>query len=120
MEMKEDCVNFYTNRSLQEIALMLQDAFAQIKVRSIEEISSGTGPLEIFDNRCDIQVVAQGVDFTAHWAIQVYVQDEGSQRNILLIALGDSGFTRAMGSLKNTISLTKSIKKRDYIASLLN
>lgn len=130
MELKSDSVNFETHRTVNEIAKILQDILNRLKVSSVEEISSGTGALEMFDDRADIQVVAQGADFTSLWAVQVYVLDEGHSRNITLVALGESAFSRAMGGflsghtigggLKNNFSLKKSITKRDYIATALN
>lgn len=120
MGLKENSITFYSHRTVDEIARILQDVLTHLKASSIQKISSGTGALEMFDDRADIQVVAQGVDFTAFWAVQVYVLDEGNSRNIMLVALGDSGFSRAMGGLRNTVSLTKSIKKRDSIATALN
>ncbi|GAB2559475.1 hypothetical protein [Leucobacter ruminantium] len=43
-------------------------------------------------------------------AIQVHVNDEGDHRLLAIIALGDSGFARAWGGARNTVSFGGSKK----------
>jgi len=119
MGMKEDAINFNTKRTVKEIGQILQNVFGQLKASSIDQISSGSGALEQFDDHADIQVVAQGVDFMNCWAVQVYVVDGGETREVELVALGDGGFTRVMAGSRNTMSISKSIKKRDAVADAL-
>ena len=119
MGMKEDAISFNSKRTVKEIGQILQNVFGQLKASSIEQIDSGSGALDQFSDRADIQVVAQGVDFMNMWAVQVYVVDDGDTRLVELVALGDGGFTRVMAGSRNTTSISKSIKKRDAVAEAL-
>jgi hypothetical protein len=120
MGIKQDEVTFHTERTVKEIGKILQGTLARLKASSIEQVSSGTGALEVFDDHADIEIVARGVDFTAMWAVQIYVVDEGETREVTLVALGDGTFSRAMAGARNSTSLSKGIRKRDAIADDLS
>lgn len=124
MNLREDTITFSTQRSVKEIGQTLQVVLARLKSTSIEQISSGSGALEVFDDHADIEIVAQGGEpimglSTGSWAVQIYVVDRGMEREIALVALGDNLLTRAWNSIRNSMSLSKSIKKRDEIADAL-
>lgn len=110
-----------SSRETGEIGRALQGALARVKAQSIEEIQVEGGALAGYADRSDIQIIAQGQTMlTGQWAVQVYVDDQGLQREITLIALGDSGFSKAMNGARNSAWLSTSIKKRDEIAALLS
>jgi hypothetical protein len=113
MGVRDNAVTFETKLTVKEIGRTLQDVLARLKASSIKQISSGSGALEAFDDRADIQVVASGADFTALWAVQIYVVDRNNVREVMLVALGDSILSRAMGGARNTTSPSKSISKRE-------
>ncbi|MDT0158205.1 hypothetical protein Q9R19_11265 [Microbacterium sp. ARD32] len=105
---------------MADIGRALQEVLPRVKAQSVEEITGGIGALAAYEERADIQIVAEGQTFmTGQWAVQIYVSDEGAQRAITLIALGDSGFSKAMNGAKNSAWLSTSIKKRDEIAAYL-
>jgi hypothetical protein len=117
MAINADEITFSTPRSVQELGRALQQVLAQAKAGSVEEISSGSGALSQFDDKADIQVVAEGAVLTGMWAVQIYVVDEGATREVTVIALGEGGFARAWGGARNTLSMATSVKKRDQIAA---
>ena len=115
---EEDTVTLCTQRTVKEIGKILQDTFRSIKAHSVEKISSDSGALAEFDDRADIEIVARGSDFWGGWVVQVYVIDENNTRELTLVALGDSTLTRLnMG--RKSVSISKSIEKRDFIANTL-
>lgn len=112
--------SFTTTKSVPEIGRALQAAFAAAKVDSIDDIVSGSGALSGFDDRASIEVVGSGGSLLGgQWAVQVYVHDRGDAREVVLVALGDGGFTRAWNGARNTASLSLSTKKRDVIRGFL-
>lgn len=117
---KHDEVTFHTRHSVKKIGRILQEVLVdRLKASSIDPISSGTGALEVFDDHADIEIVAQGVDLGTLWSVQIYVVDEGETREVTLVALGDGALTRITASAHNSMSLTKSIRKRNVIANAL-
>jgi hypothetical protein len=120
MGIRSDELEFVSHRSVADIGRTMQAALAAAKARSIDQIQSSSGALAAFDDRADIEVVAQGQGFmSGGWAVQIYVFDEGERRRVSLIALGDGGFTRAMAGATNSVSLSASKKKRDQLANAL-
>lgn len=119
MGVKTDEMSFKTTRSVSDIGRTLQRVAADIKAE-VDSIQSSSGALASFDDRVDIEVAMSGQSLIGPpWAVQVYVADEGESRAVLLVAVGDGGFTRAMGGARNTLSLSGSIKRRDTIAAAL-
>lgn len=49
-------------------------------------------------------------------AIQIHVNDEGDHRLVAIVALGNSGFERAWGGARNTVSLGGSKKLAAAVA----
>ncbi|SMH50551.1 hypothetical protein SAMN06295885_3575 [Rathayibacter oskolensis] len=118
--MKSESSSFDTEKSVQTLGRTLQDALARARAASIGPIQSGSGALSQFDDKADIEVVAQGRGLVGgSWAVQVFVRDTGQKRNVELVALGDSGMARVMDGYRNSISLQASVKKRDEIAAAL-
>ena len=120
MGLKTSETSFTTTMSVPEIGRALQTAFAAAKAESIDAIDSGSGALSGFDDRASIEVVGHGGSLLGgQWAVQVYVYDHGDARKVLLVALGDGGFTRAWHGARNTASLALSTRKRDLVCGLL-
>ncbi len=121
MALKTDESSFNTHRSVTELGRALQGVLSHVKAQSISEVESTSGALAAFDDRAEIQILAQGQSLLGgQWAVQVYVFDRGEHREVILVALGDGGFARAFNGARNTLSLGGSVKKRDEIGSLLN
>lgn len=120
MGMKSSEISFTTRKSLADVGGSLQAAMARVKAQEIAQIESSSGALAAFDQRADIEIVGSGKTLlTGYWAVQVYVADEGEHRAVTLIALGDSGLSKAMHGAANSTWLSTSTKKRDEIASFL-
>jgi hypothetical protein len=119
MGIKSDEVTFSSGRSVQDLGRALQGVLARCKAASIEQIESGSAALSAFDDRADIQVIAEGASMAGLWAVQIYVLDAGTAREVSAVALGQGGFARAWGGVRNTASLGISIKKRDQIIEAL-
>ena len=120
MGFKTDEVEFATAKSVPEIGRALQDVLRAANAQSIDPVQSGSGALSEFDDRADIEIVAEGQSLLGgRWVVQAYVFDQGHQRVVKLIALGDGGFSRAMNGARNTVALGGSIKKRNDVADAL-
>lgn len=118
--MKTDTMEFSTQRTVGELGRLLQQAMQETKAHSVEPVQSSSGALSAFDDRADIEIVAQGNSMlSGDWCVQVYVVDKGDERRVAVVALGDGGFTRAFHGARNTVSLSKSIRKRDIIAAAI-
>lgn len=120
MVMKTESISLIMNDDVQTVGRKLQGALSLAKAQSIGEMESSSGALSKFDDRAAIEVVASGQGMVGGgWTVQVYVQDQQEQCEVVLVALGDGSFARAMGGARNTTSLSASIKKRDQIAASL-
>lgn len=120
MAMKSSETTFTSDQPVAHIGRRLQGVLATVKAQVIDEITNDSGALSAFDDRADIQVVAQGQTMlTGQWAVQIFVVDQGLKREITLVALGDSGFTKVMYGGKSSAWLSTSTKKRDEIKALL-
>lgn len=121
MASKSETVEFTTSRSVAELGRLLQDAMRNVKAQSVEPVQSDSGALAAFDDHADIEVVAHGRSslLGGWWVVQVFVLDDGSERIVNVIALGDGGFARAMGGARSTVSIAASVKTANQIASHL-
>lgn len=120
MGLNTDQIDFTSQLSVQELGQLLQHALSSVRAQQVEDIESTSGALARFDETADIEIAASGQSLVGGaWTVQIYVRDGGSARNVSLLALGHSGFTRVMAGAKNTISMTKSIAKRDEIAAAI-
>ena len=105
MAMKTDDVTFRTPRSVEDLGRALSRSLSSLKSEA-QPIISDSGALSGFDDRAEIEVVADGQTLLGGmWAVQM--------------ALGDGGFARAWAGARNSVSLAASVKKRDVIASSL-
>lgn len=119
MAMKTDDVTFRTPRSVEDLGRALSRSLSSLKSEA-QPIISDSGALSGFDDRAEIEVVADGQTLLGGmWAVQIYVFDHGLEREVALVALGDGGFARAWAGARNSVSLAASVKKRDVIASSL-
>lgn len=104
---------------LQQIGRILNQAFAQIKA-DVQQISPSSNPLDSFDGAADIAVAGGGQSLLGGgWVVQAFVFDGGDSRHIELVALGDSGFGRAMQGIRNSLSLSKSSEQMAFLADQL-
>lgn len=112
MAMKNHEISISTALSVDQIKVALQGPLARAEMKPLSSATGGfldTGPTAA------VEFLAQKKALNGFAAVQVYIFD-GVQRKVVLVALGDSGFSRAMGGTKNTTSLGKSIKLAEQLA----
>lgn len=119
MGQKQSAITVNTDKSLQDIGNVLRAKFASLKAKQIKPLSEVKGALNAFDTHADVEIYAQGGDFVSQWAVEVYVNDVGSHREVTLVALGNDGFERVKVGLTNSLSLSASESKRDAVAQSL-
>ncbi len=107
-------------KSLNELKSALQRVLAEARAKSIQEIEVPYDPLAVPTESVDLKIVAEGQGLIGgSWAVQIFADEHDEGCDVMLIALGDSGFARAMGGVRNTVSLSKSVQVRDAIAARL-
>ena len=119
VELKEETATLATKLSVEAIGATLYEICNEWKTAP-ESIVSNSGALSQFDNRAEIEILISnkaGMFSSRVYAVQVYVSDLGSKREILLVALGNSGFSRILyGPNVEMVKMSESIKRRDMIA----
>jgi hypothetical protein len=125
--MTSDAVEFTTSDSLAVLGRKLQRIASNLKAK-VESLESTSGALASFDDHADIEVVLSGrlPLNTNFWAVQVYVVDQGKQREVQLVAMGQGAFGKlaanygaAHRGFEGGFSLSGSQKRRDQIAAEL-
>jgi hypothetical protein len=115
---KTQSVALETQLSLREVASLVNTAFASMKAR-VEAIEPSSNPLDNLDGVADVAVVGQRAAFMNVWAVQVYVYDLGGRTGVELVALGEGAFSRAWHGLRNSTSLSASVKRMDVLVQKL-
>ncbi|WP_216842264.1 hypothetical protein [Streptococcus suis] len=117
--LKEEPTSLSTNLSVEAIGATLHEICSEWKTTP-EHLTSNSGALAQFDDLADIQIVISnkaGMFTSRVYAVQVYVDDLGDKRQVLLVALGNSGFSKFLyGSNVEMVKMSESIKRRDMIA----
>jgi inosine/xanthosine triphosphate pyrophosphatase family protein len=75
-------------------------------LKKVSEITSGTGALEAFDDKSDIQVQAEGTTpglFGKDWFVAVYVDDTGNARHVE--AISHDGFNILAKAVVGVLSM---------------
>lgn len=111
-----------TSLSTRELGQLLQMICADWKT-SPEQLQSTSGALAAFDDRADIEIVISGkAGFLSPqvYVVQVYVYDLGEVRQVEVIAIGDSGFTKFVGGSAGAAKLSESVKRKDEIISRIS
>jgi tetratricopeptide (TPR) repeat protein len=100
-----------------------------VKAKSINNIDSGMGALDVFTDRADLEIVVEGTSLSSFWAVQIYVTDLNDGRSVVeLVALGHGAArqmligTFAVASNMGTVrsySFSNSKKKRTKIIEML-
>jgi hypothetical protein len=114
--MKEHEISFNTSTPVTQIKRVLADVF---KGANLGPIESSTNGLLDSEPPADIELVADKQTITGAWAVQVFVTDRAQHREVTLVALGDSGASRAFHGIKNTLSLSKSIRLAEKAAAAI-
>lgn len=114
--MKSNSLEFESTLSVQALGQTLNRAYARLGA-TVEPVIASSNPLDTMDGTPDIAVVgtATGI-LTGTWGVHAYVSDTGPYRHVELVAMGDSGFTRAFHGIRNTMSLGKSSERMAQIA----
>ena len=118
---KDDIIEISTSYSVNEIGKKLQQLCMELKAQA-EHIQSSSGALSAFDDKADIEVVLSGkagMLSPQFWIVQIYVFDYDDHREIILAAIGSSGFSKVMYGTRGAAKMSASISKRDYIANVL-
>lgn len=117
--LKEETTTLSTKLSIEAVGATLHEICNEWKTAP-ESIVSNSGALSQFDNRAEIEILISnkaGMFSSRVYAVQVYVSDLGNKREILLVALGNSGFSRILyGPNVEMVKMSESIKRRDMIA----
>ena len=111
---KQELVEFDTSLDLNQIKRIFSDTVAGLH-RKVEfgPIQASDNP---FDDSDDFSAFASLSTLTGGWVVQIYINDDGDSRRVRLAALGSGGVGRAVGGLKNTVSISKS---REIILGVL-
>ena len=114
--MKTNNLEFESSLTVQQLGHTLNGAYSRLRA-TVEPVEHSSNPLDTLGGSPDIAVVgmARGLVGGA-WGVHAYVNDVGPHRHVELVALGDSGFSRAFNGMRNTISLSKSSEKMAQIA----
>ncbi len=112
--MKTQEIVFTTAVSIEQIKQALQDVFRGAELKPLQ---SNTGGLLDSGPKAEVELLAEKKGMAGSWAVQVYVFNQGNQRQVKLVALGDAGMSRAFGGVKNTVSLSKSVKVAEQAAA---
>ena len=125
-KLQTESAEFKTQKSLQELTQILRRAANQLdaQVQAIRD----DDPLGGFDLQPNLAVALSGkIGFlgglkhfrngSAHdtWGVQVYVYDKGVERQVELIAVGETGMFRELGAL----NLAASKERLETILSML-
>ena len=115
--MKSNNLEFESSLTVQELGQTLNSSYARLKA-TVEPVLASSNPLDTMGGSPDIAVVgtARGLVGGA-WGVHAYVNDAGPHRLVELVAIGDSGFSRAFNGLRNAVSLGKSSEKMAQIAA---
>ncbi|REF29297.1 TerD family protein [Calidifontibacter indicus] len=106
--MKTDSVELHTRLDLTRCAQLINDSFRRMKADSVAPVQASGNPLDSIGMvQPDVAVVGSRAGKLNLWAIQVYIYALTDGCLIDLVAVGDGGFTRAMGGARNTFSLSK-------------
>lgn len=121
---KTETAEFKTKKSLRDITQIIRQMASQFKA-NVQPLNDDD-PLGGFDEHADLEVVLSGNIgyFEAYkhfrmgaandiWAVQVYVTDMGDQRDVQLIAMGESNLLGYAGALNLGAS-------RDRMEKLIN
>jgi hypothetical protein len=114
--MKSQEIVVTTSSDVDRIKGCLSEVF---RGATIEPLQSSTGGLLDSGPVAAVELLAEKKTIGGIWAVQVFVFDQGHQRQVKFIALGDSGASRAFHGIKNTASLSKSVKIAEQAAAAL-
>jgi hypothetical protein len=103
-----------TQSSVDQIKQSLEGTFRGAELHPIQSSMLDSGP------QAAVELLAEKKGIGGLWAVQVYVFDNGDQRQVKLVALGDRGLSRAWGGMRNTASLAKSLKIAERAAAAIN
>lgn len=119
--MKTEHHAYTTTQPTALIADALTRAYTQLRA-DVSTITDPLGPIPApGQTPPDIAVVGEGRNLIGgYWAVQAYVQDQGTHRYVELVALGQPLHERALAGARNTVSLTKSTQKLNDIAATLH
>jgi len=114
--MKSNSLEFESALSVEQLGQALNRGFTRLKAK-VERVSASSNPLDSLNGSPDVAVVGTGQSLLGGgWAVHAYVTDLGTHRHVELVALGDSGFTRAFDGIRNSLSLGKSSEKMAQLA----
>ncbi|GAB2568560.1 hypothetical protein [Kribbella endophytica] len=114
--MKQHEISFNTSTTVPQIKRVLADVFRGANLGPIESSTNGLLDTEA---PADVELVADKRTITGAWAVQVFVFDREQHREVTLIALGDGGASRAFHGIKNTLSLSKSVRVAEEAAAAI-
>lgn len=90
--MKNNEYQLETNLTVSQIKQRVQSVLGKAEIGPIQST--------VLDERADLEFLAQRKGLAGHSAIQLFVYNRGHMRDVQVVALGDSGVSRALGGLK--------------------
>lgn len=118
MGIKTSQVVLKTNLEIREAARVVNDFFAREKAQ-VEGLEPSSNPLDALEGGPTLAVVGSRQGMMNQWAVQVYFEPLGNGTEITLIAIGDSGMSRAMVGTRYTASLSKSTAQAQKLIGIL-
>lgn len=110
MSMKTEIISLRSSLSLPELKSLIQSVVGRAEVSPVEN--------DILDNPSDFAILVEKKALTSGVsAVRVHINRDGDMNAVDLLALGVSGFSRAMGGFRNTASMAGSLRLAEEIAS---
>ena len=110
--MKQDESIYRTRLDLGALKQIIREAVGRAEISPVQH--------DALDDPADLSVLVEKSGLIGgSSAVQVHVNDEGDHRLVEIIALGDSGFSRAMQGARNSVSLRGSKKLAAAVAETL-
>ena len=118
MGIKTNQVVIHTKLDLREAARIVNEFFSREKAQ-VDGLEPSSNPLDAQEGEPTLAVVGSTPGIINQMAVQVYFEPVGSGTEITLIALGDSGMSRAVGGTRYTASLSKSTAQAQKLIGIL-
>ena len=110
--MKQEEAVYRTRLDLGAVKQLVRVAVGNAEISPVQ--------FDALDDPPDLAVlVEKGSLLGGSSAVQVHINDEGDHRLVAVVALGDSGFARAMAGARNSVSFAGSKKLAASIVDAL-
>jgi hypothetical protein len=109
MAIKTETITLASSLSIPELKSVIQSSIGRAEVSPVEN--------GMLDTPSDFSILVEKKSLvTGVAAVQIHINSDQGQNIVDIVALGQSGFARAMGGMRNTVSLSKSLEFASSIA----